>query len=323
LAHPDILVSMASTKPSPEVGLSPGMPDRAPEPASGSDSTVKAQHDSLSRAGSALSGAPAMLAPKHHAEFRARGDPQHLTSPRPDAADSTSTGSEGRAAPAAPMVTDRIDADEVIGSEPPLRTETPVDGRLDRSRAGDDLLSRTQQISSISHHEAEQPQARKDDALMRSPQAVLPDRTASVGDEIREEHAPDAPRSDWPQANFARSGVLESQTARAPAPSPPARAALDAEQLVARGYSLFDIGDPASARLFFERAATQGHAGAMLATGETFDPLELQRRRIVGVRGEPDRALDWYRRSAAAGDQVAGERLARLNDWISRRANQR
>jgi hypothetical protein len=216
---------------------------------------------------------------------------------------------------------DTTDGDELSGSEQ-SETDAVVEGVLDGDRVGEDLLSARQESPSVSQHEAEQPSPRTDSAEAPSPVAIPPDHIASADSDVRQEQPPAARGADRQSADLTRSAALESQTAPA-APPPPQSASLEAARLVARGYSLFDLGDPASARLFFERAASQGHAGAMMAAGETFDPLELQRRRILGVRGEPDRALDWYRRSAEAGEQAAGERLARLNDWISRRANQR
>lgn len=108
----------------------------------------------------------------------------------------------------------------------------------------------------------------------------------------------------------------------AEAPAPPAPA-LDSERLVARGRALLQSGDPASARLFFERAAAQGHVGAMAAMGQSFDPIELNRLGVIGISGDPGLALDWYRRAAESGDQPSRERMARLTAWMNRRQGQR
>jgi type II secretory pathway predicted ATPase ExeA len=97
-----------------------------------------------------------------------------------------------------------------------------------------------------------------------------------------------------------------------PAPAPPA-----IEMLLARGRALLESGDPASARLFFERAAAQGHAGALAAVAQTFDPVELQRYGLIGPKGDAQRALDLYRRAAAAGDIQSQERIGRLEQWVA------
>jgi type II secretory pathway predicted ATPase ExeA len=107
------------------------------------------------------------------------------------------------------------------------------------------------------------------------------------------------------------------------AASSPHLPTLDPEWLMARGRAFLEHGDPASARLFFERAAAQGHAAAMTAVGRTFDPLELQQLGVVGMNGESQRALEWYRRGADAGDHASRERIARLTQWTVRRQSQR
>ncbi len=85
-----------------------------------------------------------------------------------------------------------------------------------------------------------------------------------------------------------------------------------------RGHALLQEGDVASARLFFERAAAAGHAAALTALGQSFDPLELQRLGVIGIKGDPRRALELYRAANAAGDAAAQERGARLSGWVER-----
>jgi hypothetical protein len=114
----------------------------------------------------------------------------------------------------------------------------------------------------------------------------------------------------------------EQKTGQAPAPppagsgpsivaaAPPQTSALDPDWLVHRGSGLLQQGDFAAARLFFERAAAQGHAAAMRLLAETFDPIEVQRLRIPGSARDKHRAIEWYRRAAEAG------RIERLADGV-------
>jgi hypothetical protein len=59
-------------------------------------------------------------------------------------------------------------------------------------------------------------------------------------------------------------------------PASPPMAAEIAE-LLARGDSFVVIGDLASARVFYERAASAGDGRAALRMGTTFDPAFLRR----------------------------------------------
>ena len=71
--------------------------------------------------------------------------------------------------------------------------------------------------------------------------------------------------------------------------------------LLSRGDALFERGDIASARLFYEHAANAGDAQAAIRLGETFDPAFLSRAQVKGVRGEPAVALKWYKRAQELG----------------------
>jgi type II secretory pathway predicted ATPase ExeA len=291
----------------------------AEKPASAADSELEPQLGSLSNDDSDLSRVTIMGAALDGGELLATKDTQPIAPLRPTRIESAATDSDR---PSEPVVSHAVEANQAIDSDAQLGTEILVTEVLDGPSARMDLSSSAQEILPINLHDAEGPWDLNNDAAMQSAPDVSPDHAPPVGAQARAEEAPDATRSGSPPADFARSGALELQPTRAPTLLAPSRStALDAERLVARGSSLFDIGDPASARLFFERAAMQGHAGAMTAAGETFDPLELRRRGIIGIRGEPERAIEWYRRSVETGDPVASERLARLNDWISRRAN--
>jgi TPR repeat protein len=93
---------------------------------------------------------------------------------------------------------------------------------------------------------------------------------------------------------------------------------VDTGPLMTRGMALLREGDIAGARLFFERAATQGDKTAMLALGRTYDPLELRELGVLGLKGDPNKALEWYRSAVDAGDTAAQGSMGRLSEWIAR-----
>jgi hypothetical protein len=98
---------------------------------------------------------------------------------------------------------------------------------------------------------------------------------------------------------------------------PPADAA-ELRRLMARGDEMLRLGDPASARLFYERAAAQGLASAYTAVGQTYDPALLQRLGIRGGGANGEQALAWYRRGADAGDGGATRAINELSAWLTR-----
>lgn len=76
------------------------------------------------------------------------------------------------------------------------------------------------------------------------------------------------------------------------------------ELLIERGDQLLRIGDFASARLFYEKAAAAGSSRAALALGRTYDPVFLlQLRPLRGVRSDLVKASEWYRRANNGGEQ--------------------
>jgi hypothetical protein len=71
--------------------------------------------------------------------------------------------------------------------------------------------------------------------------------------------------------------------------------------LLQRADGLLAAGDVASARLFYERAASAGDATAALRLGETYDVLFLSRTGLTGVSGDLAAAAHWYRRARELG----------------------
>ncbi len=78
--------------------------------------------------------------------------------------------------------------------------------------------------------------------------------------------------------------------------------------LTKRGSEALDLGDTASARLLFQRAAEAGSSAAAIALGKTYDPNFTGN---VAAR-DPNRAAEWYRKAAALGDPAAADLLKRL-----------
>ena len=92
-----------------------------------------------------------------------------------------------------------------------------------------------------------------------------------------------------------------------PQPLPP-----EMQELVQRGNALMEIGDLASARLFFERAAEAGSADAALSMAKSFDPIYFEEKDVHGLPANPDRAMQWYEKAAGLGSAEASTRLSAL-----------
>jgi hypothetical protein len=122
-----------------------------------------------------------------------------------------------------------------------------------------------------------------------------------------------AVRSAASQATRGRSAAVPSPE---PAPSrpvattpamPSAKPLLAAEvaELLARGDSFVLIGDVASARVFYERAANAGDGRAAVRMGATFDPVFLRRAGLRNTFGAQVQARSWYRRALDLGSVEA------------------
>ena len=92
--------------------------------------------------------------------------------------------------------------------------------------------------------------------------------------------------------------------------TPPASPPMAAEiaELLARGDSFVVIGDIASARVFYERAASAGDGRAALRMGTTFDPAFLRRAGLPRTFGDPAQARSWYRRAFYLDDDEVKRR---------------
>ncbi len=71
-------------------------------------------------------------------------------------------------------------------------------------------------------------------------------------------------------------------------------------------------GNLAAARQFFRRAADMGLAAGALRMGATYDPVEINAQRMIGVQPEPKEAIVWYEKARELGAPEAAPRLSRL-----------
>lgn len=112
----------------------------------------------------------------------------------------------------------------------------------------------------------------------------------------------------------------------APTPAPPAAAeernepapaAVPIADYMQKGDRLLELGDTASARLFYEAAAQAGHSKALTAVGKTYDPRVLGGQGLQGVYADPGQAEQWYAKAAQAGDPEAADYLTQLRRWLA------
>jgi TPR repeat protein len=96
------------------------------------------------------------------------------------------------------------------------------------------------------------------------------------------------------------------------APAVRALPVADVRSLLERGDAMLARGDIVAARLFYERAAANGSAGAATSVGKTYDPFFLVRIAAVGTVANPGLAAAWYRKAAELGDPEAARRLATM-----------
>jgi TPR repeat protein len=96
----------------------------------------------------------------------------------------------------------------------------------------------------------------------------------------------------------------------APRATPPVSEA--ARRLCAQGLIALAAGDITGARLYLERAAEAGDARALMVLGQSYDPAMLVRIGAIGIKGDADKARDYYAKALAAGMGAARERMAAL-----------
>ncbi|TVR81284.1 MAG: sel1 repeat family protein [Rhodospirillales bacterium] len=102
----------------------------------------------------------------------------------------------------------------------------------------------------------------------------------------------------------------------------PAAGGLAVTALLDRGNAMLELGDVASARLFFRRAADAGSGQGALLMGVTYDPVTFSRLGITGTRPHPRDAVTWYRTAQSLGVTEADSRLSALRRWLVMRAGE-
>jgi TPR repeat protein len=94
--------------------------------------------------------------------------------------------------------------------------------------------------------------------------------------------------------------------------SPTAVDLQQAKALHLQGNQKLASGNVAAARMFYRRAAEAGFADAAFALAATYDPEELVRLKVVGLKSDVAAARHWYERARGLGFKGAEERLVRL-----------
>ena len=108
---------------------------------------------------------------------------------------------------------------------------------------------------------------------------------------------------------------LKSSFPGATTPATARPAVAKVAELLARGDSFIVVGDIASARVFYERAADAGDRRAALRMGATFDPAFLSRARLRSTLGDLAQARSRYRRAL----DLAGARAERPRNGVDTR----
>lgn len=108
----------------------------------------------------------------------------------------------------------------------------------------------------------------------------------------------------------------------APANSPPETASLvpavatpvnpEAAGLIAKGDGLLNSGDLASARQFYLRANELGDAKGAYGVGRTYDPKIFAALNVQGLKPDPTKAAEWYKKASAGGVMAARTALENM-----------
>jgi hypothetical protein len=87
-----------------------------------------------------------------------------------------------------------------------------------------------------------------------------------------------------------------------------------AKQLLEKANRLLENGDIVAARAVYRRAAEMGNGSAALMLGSTYDPRRLWSIGVIGMKGNKERARQWYSRAAELGHPDAKARLMALGN---------
>jgi hypothetical protein len=139
-------------------------------------------------------------------------------------------------------------------------------------------------------------------ALRTNAEVVAPEH---AGETVQTKMIPSFPPTG--AAASSPTGTPPMKLTSSTADPPPVRLRLPAAEiatLLERADRLFALGDIASARLFYERAADAGEGRAALRLGNTFDPVFLDFAHLR-VRGDAAMAQSWYSRARKLGEAEA------------------
>jgi hypothetical protein len=161
-------------------------------------------------------------------------------------------------------------------------------------------------------------------ALMGGDGAVLERRTVTLyvgpgaptapAGKSETQSPPIAAPTPVPAARTPTASIPSEQKAAGPMQPPPAPAdRAQAERLIVLGEEYLAQGRIDLARSYFKRALESGPPIAAMKLAETFDPVELQRRKVIGVVPDPAEARKWYQRALDLGLLEAEARLRRLS----------
>jgi hypothetical protein len=111
-------------------------------------------------------------------------------------------------------------------------------------------------------------------------------------------------------SRYAHSCQGSAATSAPQLPASSAPATVDVPRLLGRARSLFGLGDIAGARLILQHAAAGNDPAALSALAETYDPLVLKARHVLGLKGDPDAACALYQQASFQRMKLAQTRLA-------------
>ena len=183
----------------------------------------------------------------------------------------------------------------------------------DAAEPPQDQVSVTDVAEPIDGHEATE--ARPPDA---APPAIAHDETAVAPERVVMALA--QPTAMKPAASPDRPKSAPAPITEAVAKLPPAVATLSTDMLqllLRRGDAMLALGDLASARLLYARAASAGDARGAIGVAKTYDPSVLSQIGARGIKADSATAAVWYRKALDLGDASAAARLRLLDQGRS------
>jgi len=118
-----------------------------------------------------------------------------------------------------------------------------------------------------------------------------------------------APRPPAPKEVASAAGAT-AFIPEAPTMSPAEREG--ALRVHAKGQQQLDSGNVYAARKYFERGVEAGLPESAVALAATYDPAELPKLPVVGLKPDVQAARTWYEKARELGAPEAAERLRRL-----------